>query len=182
MKKLISTLITLTAATACATPKVAEREPQDPADGRFIARAAAIDEMMKNFDRVRFEFDSALITADTRDILSANVDIMQRFEELTLEVEGHCDEVGSTEYNLALGERRAEAIRKYMVAASIDAARISTISYGEESPLAAGMSPDAQRLNRRAEFRVTFDPAKHARGSVGTLAQRASDSDTLARR
>ncbi|MFO0725975.1 MAG: OmpA family protein [Myxococcota bacterium] len=179
MKKLIVVLATLS--TACATQKVAEREPQDPIDGRYVARAAAIDEMMRNFARVQFEFDSALITQETRDVLAANVDIMRKFEEIELEIEGHCDEIGSTEYNLALGERRAEALKKYMVTASIASERIKTISYGEEAPISTGAGDTSNRLNRRAEFRVTFDPGRHAFGSVGTtLAGQAVSEDTIA--
>jgi peptidoglycan-associated lipoprotein len=91
---------------------------------------------------------------------------MRRFEELKLEVEGHCDETGSTEYNLALGQRRADAIRKYMVTAGVQEPRVSTISYGEEWPLVAGEQEAEWAQNRRAEFRVTVDPKHRARGTV----------------
>lgn len=159
MKNVALTFVALSFA-ACASTKTPEAAVKPNADlARAAARSAAIQEMLENFERVRFEYDSALITSDTREALAANVDIMQKFDEIKVEVEGHCDETGSTEYNLALGERRAEAIKKYMVAASIDPARISTISFGEEAPIDDGHSPEAYSSNRRAEFRVTFIPA-----------------------
>jgi peptidoglycan-associated lipoprotein len=156
---------------ACATAR-SEKEPADPADGaRMIARKAAIEEMMRNFARVNFEFDSALITDETRDALAANVGIMRRFEEIEVEVEGHCDEQGSTEYNLVLGQRRADAIRKYMVMAGVAADRVETISFGEEAPVDLGMGEGAWSKNRRAEFRVTVDPKDRVHGTVEDLAR-----------
>lgn len=133
------------------------------------ARDAAIDELLRNFQRVRFEFDSSLITPDTQEALALNVQIMNRFPELQLEVEGHCDEIGSTEYNLALGQRRAEAIKKYMFTAGIESARIRTVSFGEEVPLAVG--GDELEQNRRAEFRVTYNKTHDVHGTVATLAE-----------
>jgi peptidoglycan-associated lipoprotein len=159
---------------ACSsTKKIDVKEPADPSLVRQQARDAAVAEMMRNFQRVHFGFDSAVLSESTRDALAANVDIMRQFDEIELEVQGHCDEQGSTEYNLALGERRADAIRKYMTLAGVDAKRISTISYGEEKPLFEGSSEDAYRANRRAEFRVKIDPAGVAHGTVDeTIATR----------
>jgi peptidoglycan-associated lipoprotein len=165
---------------ACSSTKKVVKEPADPS-AYFLARQAAMDEMMRNFQRVQFEFDSAQITDETRDALATNVDIMHRFSDLILEVEGHCDEQGSTEYNIALGERRASAIKKYMVTAGVETKRISTISYGEEQPLVVGANPEAYAQNRRAEFRVRVDPtgSVHSSNEVAlveeidpTLAQR----------
>src|SRR5687767_1519708 len=129
--------------TACAKKTLDLKEPSDPTGEYIQKRNAAIDEMMRNFQRVHFEFDSAQITPDTRDALAANVEIMNRFPELELEVQGHCDEQGATEYNLALGQRRADAIRKYMVVAGVTPKRVDTISFGEERPLSAGQDEGA---------------------------------------
>ncbi|MCC7382935.1 MAG: OmpA family protein [Deltaproteobacteria bacterium] len=171
----------LTLSTACASSKQALREPSDPSDGdlRRAALHAAAAEMMNNFQRVHFEFDSALITDDTREALAANVQIMRRYPELQLEVEGHCDELGATEYNLALGQRRADAIRKYMVTAGVAPSHVSTISFGEERPLVDG--EDAFAENRRAEFQVTFDPFGVA-ASSDLAANETETSSRLAQR
>lgn len=136
---------------ACASAPAPTPSPKlDPHAGD---RAAAA-ELVRNFQRVHFEFDSALITKDSADALAKNVGIMRRHPKLDVEVEGHCDETGSVEYNLALGQRRADAIQKYMVSAGLDTSRIRTISYGEEIPVSFG--PDANSKNRRAEFRVNL--------------------------
>jgi peptidoglycan-associated lipoprotein len=121
--------------------------------------------MTKNFERVHFEFDSAQITTDTRDALAENVDLMRKFRVLGLEVEGHCDETGSTEYNLALGQRRADAIRKYMVTSGIAGFRVRTISYGEERVF----EPGSDGFNRRAEFRITIHAGRSVDGTVPSV-------------
>lgn len=179
MKSLLAALTLSLAVSACAsTKKVAEREPRDPSAAYFIARAAAIDAMKKNFARVHFGFDSTSITDASRSALAANVDIMLKFRDLGVEVEGHCDEVGSVEYNLALGQRRADAIRKYMVTAGIAGFRVRTISYGEEQLLEEEGTPESYAENRRAEFRITIDPT-HARADKydDPLAQLAPDGE-----
>jgi peptidoglycan-associated lipoprotein len=167
--KLSSTFVLAISAaviSACAAKKPEIKEPADPSAMARAARDAAVEEMMRNFQRVHFGFDSSELSESTRDALAANVDIMRRFREIELEVQGHCDEQGSTEYNLALGERRAHAIQKYMVVAGVESQRISTISYGEEKPLFEGSNESAYRANRRAEFRVRIDPLGTVKGTV----------------
>ena len=139
---------------ACAK-KIDTRKDQDLS--RAQARFVAMEQLKKNFERVYFEFDSALLTKDSRDALADNVQIMNRFPELAVEVEGHCDDRGSIEYNLALGERRAYAIKRYMVTAGLPDDRISTISYGEERPIELAQTGPAHQMNRRAEFRLTVE-------------------------
>jgi peptidoglycan-associated lipoprotein len=161
MKQLVAAVTLTLALTACAsTKKVVEQEPRDPDAAYFIARELAIDAMQKNFARVHFTFDSTSITEESRDALAANVTIMQKFRDLGVEVAGHCDETGSTEYNLALGQRRADAIRKYMVTAGVAGYRVLTISYGEERPFDDADDLEAYAENRRAEFRITVDPTQ----------------------
>lgn len=159
------------AAFALISMACAKKTPENRPDvglAQNQARVVAMQELAKNFERVYFEFDSALLTRDSRDALADNVQIMNRFPEIKVEVEGHCDDRGSSEYNLALGERRAFAIRRYMVTAGLPENRIETISYGEEKPIEIGKTPLAHQMNRRAEFRVTVeDPSVK-----GTTAQR----------
>jgi peptidoglycan-associated lipoprotein len=159
-----STLITaafVVLSTACAK-KTEKHNDLDLMRAR--ARQAAMEELAKNFRRVHFEFDSSLITLGTRDALARNVEIMNRFPEVSVEIEGHCDERGSVEYNLALGQRRAEAIHRYMVTAGVDASRVKTISYGEEIPMSV-----AHDVNRRAEFRLTVAEHPYVEGTVANV-------------
>ena len=99
-------------------------------------------------DRVFFAFDSSEITPEAREILSKQAAWLQRYPNVTVTVEGHCDKRGTREYNLALGARRAEAAKQILIAQGVPAARISTISYGKERPLVAGDDEEAYAQNR----------------------------------
>jgi len=101
-------------------------------------------------DRIFFSFDSAEITPESRQILQRQSEWLKRYANVSVTVEGHCDERGTREYNLALGERRAQAAKNVLVALGIPAARLSTISYGKERPAVPGSSEDAYAQNRRA--------------------------------
>ncbi|TDJ04397.1 MAG: peptidoglycan-associated lipoprotein Pal [Deltaproteobacteria bacterium] len=104
---------------------------------------------------IYFDFDSAALRDDTRASLDENVSYLTENEDVEVQVEGHCDERGGVEYNLALGERRGKAVYDYLVAMGVDASRISTISYGKEKPVAFGHGEDAWSQNRRGNFVVT---------------------------
>lgn len=101
-------------------------------------------------DRVFFAFDRSDISAESRQILSRQADWLRRYPNVTVTIEGHCDERGTREYNLALGERRAQAVKNVLVAEGIPAARISTISYGKERPIVVGSNEEAWAQNRVA--------------------------------
>ncbi len=101
-------------------------------------------------DRVFFAFDSAEISSEGQQILQRQADWLRRYPNVTVTIEGHCDERGTREYNLALGERRANAAKNVLVAAGIPASRIATISYGKERPIVAGSTEDAYAQNRVA--------------------------------
>jgi peptidoglycan-associated lipoprotein len=101
-------------------------------------------------DRVFFAFDRSDITPEAQQILARQADWLRRYPNVTVTIEGHCDERGTREYNLALGERRAQAAKNVLVAMGIPAARISTISYGKERPAVVGSSEEAYAQNRRA--------------------------------
>ena len=102
--------------------------------------------------RVNFEFDQYILSQESRDILTADAAFLAEMEQLKVLVEGHADERGSDEYNLALGERRALAAKNFLVSVGVDEDRLSIISYGEEKPLAAGHSESDWSKNRRAEL------------------------------
>ncbi|HEX8904061.1 MAG TPA: peptidoglycan-associated lipoprotein Pal [Longimicrobiaceae bacterium] len=103
---------------------------------------------------VFFEYDSDEITPTAEQKLNTKAEVLRANPGVRLRIEGHCDQRGSTEYNLALGQRRAEAVRAYLVNLGIDGSRLSTISYGKERPLEEGDSEEAYARNRRAEFSV----------------------------
>jgi peptidoglycan-associated lipoprotein len=99
-----------------------------------------------------FEFDSSVLSAEAQAILKAKAEWMRRNPQLSIIIEGHCDNRGTTEYNLALGERRAEGVKRFMQDIGIPDSRIRTISYGEERPLDPGNDEAAWAKNRRAHF------------------------------
>jgi peptidoglycan-associated lipoprotein len=101
-------------------------------------------------DRVLFAFDRSDITPEAQQILARQADWLQRYPNVTVTIEGHCDERGTREYNLALGERRAQAVKNVLVASGIPASRISTISYGKERPIVVGSNEEAWAQNRVA--------------------------------
>ena len=100
-------------------------------------------------DRVFFGFDRFDLTPEARLVLERQAAWLKQYSDLRLTVEGHCDERGTREYNFALGARRANAVKDYLVSLGVDPARVSTISYGKERPVAAGSNEAAWRLNRR---------------------------------
>lgn len=100
-------------------------------------------------DRVFFDFDKYSIRADQEAILKAQARWLADFPNVGVVVEGHADERGTREYNLALGERRANAVKNYLVALGVNAARIETVSYGKERPAVMGSNEEAWAQNRR---------------------------------
>lgn len=102
------------------------------------------------FDTDRFD-----LTPEARGVLAKNANWMLKYPSVLVLVEGHCDERNTREYNLALGERRANAVRDYLKSLGVSGDRVRTISYGEERPFALGQSEEAWRLNRRAHFVIT---------------------------
>ena len=99
-----------------------------------------------------FDYDSARLTEEAKDILRQNAEWLRAHPEMEVQIQGHCDERGTVEYNFNLGQRRAEAVKDFLVGLGISSDRIQTISYGEERPVALEHEEDSWRLNRRAEF------------------------------
>ncbi len=104
--------------------------------------------------RVYFDYDQASFTAEARDTLKKNAAVMKKSPSMRVLVEGHCDERGTNEYNIALGERRAKATLDYLVSLGIARSRLEMKSWGEERPLDTGKNDSAYGKNRRAEFVV----------------------------
>jgi peptidoglycan-associated lipoprotein len=104
---------------------------------------------------VYYDFDEYELRPEARERLAQNADFMRDHPEFVFTLEGHCDERGTNEYNLALGDRRASSARNYLASLGIDSSRMSTISYGEERPQCAESSESCWQLNRRAHFVIT---------------------------
>ncbi|MBD3326706.1 peptidoglycan-associated lipoprotein Pal [candidate division KSB3 bacterium] len=104
---------------------------------------------------VYFEFDKYSLTADARTVLNNNAVWLRNNPAVSVQIEGHCDERGTLEYNQVLGENRAIAVKKYLVTLGIDPDRLYTISYGETQPLEPGHNEEAWAKNRRAHFKVS---------------------------
>ena len=102
-----------------------------------------------------FPYDSFDIVGENRETLKNNIKILKDNPTVNVQIEGHCDERGGIQYNLALGEKRANAISQQLSAAGISKARITTISMGKEKPIAQGSGEDAWAKNRRANFVIT---------------------------
>lgn len=131
-----------TTAPADAMPKEEPAEPErNPLEEGLLAQRV-----------VYFDFDSSVVHDDAMSMLRAHAEYLSNNNGTVITVEGHCDERGTREYNIALGERRADAVRRILMANGVAASQIKIISYGEERPAALGHNEDAWAQNRRAEL------------------------------
>ena len=121
------------------------------ASGISAPRPGTAEDFVVNVgDRVFFDFDKYNLKPDARNILQRQATWLNKFPSVTITVEGHCDERGTREYNLALGERRANSAKNYLVALGVNPNRIKTLSYGKERPAVTGSNDAAWSQNRRA--------------------------------
>ena len=111
-----------------------------------------VDRGMFENDDVQFEFDSAKLSMEAQDILRRKAEWLKENPRAKIIIEGHCDERGTNEYNLALGDRRAFSSKSFLVDLGIAASRLTTVSYGEERPIDSRADEDAWAKNRRAHF------------------------------
>jgi len=154
--RIISLLGALLMLAACSsTPPEPPPGPPGPPGGAGVGSRSIVPGSQQDLeasagDRVFFAFDRSDITPEARQILGRQADWLRRYPNVTVTVEGHCDERGTREYNLALGERRAQAVKNVLVASGISGSRVSTISYGKERPAVVGSSEESYAQNRRA--------------------------------
>jgi peptidoglycan-associated lipoprotein len=130
--------------------------PREPVSSDAIS-SASLDDLNRNspLKPVFFDLDSSDLNQAGQRILTENAGVLKRYASWTVTVEGHCDERGTGEYNLALGERRAAAARAYLVSLGIPGDRLRTVSYGKEFPFDPGHDESAFAKNRRAHFVIT---------------------------
>jgi peptidoglycan-associated lipoprotein len=151
-----------TAPAAPATPPPAPEPPPSreiaPVEDEYSRmRRMATDEIerMGLLSEIHFDYDSADLREADRPVLTKNADALKKFDFLRVTIEGHADERGTVEYNLALGERRAKAAHDYLVSLGVAADRLKTVSYGKEVPLCQQSTDDCWARNRRDHFAVT---------------------------
>ncbi|MGZ3636013.1 MAG: peptidoglycan-associated lipoprotein Pal [Syntrophales bacterium] len=143
-------------APAQAPPAKAPEEPKvDEAAMGAAAAAAQADKEASEFADINFAFDRFDLRPEARKILDIHAKWLSAHPEFVVRIEGNCDERGTAEYNLALGQRRAASAMKYLVDLGVGQNRLSTISYGEERPLDPGHDEEAWAKNRRDHFSVT---------------------------
>jgi len=127
-------------------------EPVGPSAVEIAAKEKSLALKAMASEDVYFDYDSAVLSAAAQNVLKNKSIILGKYSGVSVTIEGHCDERGTNEYNLALGERRAESAKSFLVSLGVNASRFKTISYGEEKPVDAGKDESAWAKNRRAHF------------------------------
>ena len=133
-----------------AKPAVEEKSPAQKEEPIPAAEEKKILELKNAF----FDFDKSIIREDAKAPLQSNAEFLRANKNTKIVIEGHCDERGTIEYNIALGQRRAESAKRYLINLGIDASRISTVSYGKERPFCKEHNEDCYQRNSRPHFIV----------------------------
>ncbi len=154
-----STTYTATATGPAGDTSSSTRVTVVPRSARGIIRSTDMERLQLAIEEgevqpLFFDYDLAVITSQGERLLEENARWFRQYPDATIIIEGHCDERGTEEYNLALGDRRAQKVRAYLVQLGIDPDRMQAISFGEERPFVQGYDEAAYRLNRRAHFIV----------------------------
>jgi peptidoglycan-associated lipoprotein len=156
-------ILTLAALVALSGCKGAQKNSGDGSDGSGSVSDSDINSDMADSDSghamglqtVHYDYDSSTLSGEAKSTLNNNASILKDNGSVKIQIEGHCDERGGIQYNIALAERRAKSAKSYLVEHGVAASRISVISYGKEKPLDPGHSEEAWSKNRRANFRIT---------------------------
>jgi peptidoglycan-associated lipoprotein len=135
--------------------KASDQQPSNQLSSTNVPQAVRIshgDHSVSPQDRVYFGNDSSALAVEARAVLVGLAEWLKIYSYVTVTLEGHCDERGTREYNMALGQRRADTVRDYLITLGISRERLPTISYGEERPALPGSTPEAWSINRRVVF------------------------------
>jgi peptidoglycan-associated lipoprotein len=135
-------------------PAAIREEPvvEAPVAVAQVTAQKTASQLISELTRINFDYDQHVLTPQAQEKLAANAEIIKANPNLNVRIEGHCDERGSDQYNIALGERRAQATKNYLTTLGVPAGQLGTVSFGEEKPLDPGHSEEAWMQNRRAEF------------------------------
>src|SRR5579862_3264084 len=144
----LAAVVLLLAACSSAPPAPAPGGAPIGAGGPGYGPGSQQDLAATAGDRVFFAYDQSTISSEGQQILQRQAEWLKRYAQVTITIEGHCDERGTREYNLALGERRANAVKSVLIALGVPAGRIQTISYGKERPIVVGSSEEGYAQNR----------------------------------
>jgi len=154
----LGVLITAAVLMACTSTPEPTRAPIDSESSQTPRRDTRPDTSSENQDfslqTVYFDYDDSTLRPDAREALRKNATYLKSNRDVAVEVQGNCDERGTEEYNLALGKRRAEAAKSYLVDLGVNSARVATVSFGEEKPVAMGHDEASWAKNRRTDFVV----------------------------
>ena len=158
-KNLIVALVLAFAFVGCSSTK--KTAPTDA--GMEVPSVSATAEINGDSDSgkagdmrtVFFAFNSSELSADAKSVLDSNVEYLKANPTIEVQIEGHCDERGGVQYNIALGEKRAQTVRNYLMAMGVASSRITMISFGKERPLSFGHDEDSWGQNRRGNFVIT---------------------------
>ncbi len=156
-------LVALVALSAGCPPKTQQvvatysgtAQPEESETAKSDITDEELETLRANFNRVHFDYDRSTLTEDTRKALRENAEILLAHRDVAVQIEGHADHWGSDIYNLALGQRRAETVKNYLIDFGVLPGQLSIISYGEERPLVGDGDRVTEAPNRRAEFTVT---------------------------
>jgi peptidoglycan-associated lipoprotein len=135
-------------------PAVEQPQPTKPEPPKVEEKPVKKTLQEVQFQTVYFDFDKYNLRPDAKSGLDSNYQLLKTFPDVVVKIEGHCDEKGTVEYNLSLGQKRAQSAQDYLTGLGIAANRISTISYGKERPAVQGNDEAAWSKNRRCEFRI----------------------------
>ena len=136
---------------------IVDNQPTEPVLAAEAVTERNLEELNKDnpLQPAFFPLDSADLDDAARTVVAANADVIKRYPQWVITIEGHCDERGTTEYNLALGEKRAMAAKNYLLSLGVPAERVRTVSYGDEYPFDRASTEQAWSLNRRAHFSIS---------------------------
>ncbi len=148
---ILALVVALAAGFGCAKKKAAEPGYADNSDS--VSPEMQADQQITD-GRVLFAFDKFSIKPEYKDVLKTKADLMKKYNTIKVRIEGNCDERGTQEYNLALGERRAKAAYDYLVTLGVAPSQLEMVSYGKENPAVQGHNESAWSQNRRDDFRV----------------------------
>lgn len=157
MSRVLFVSLVLSVAAGCKKDPPVVATP-DPVPVATAAPAAPdhVQQLVANFTRVHFETDDSSLSSESKSALDTNAKILQTNTEVKIQIQGHADERGTSDYNLQLGNSRADSVKKYLAAMGVASSRLEIISFGEEMPAKRGHNEAAWSANRRAEFVVTW--------------------------
>ncbi len=140
-------------------------EPQPLIPDPPAQEPESIQNLRKNFQRVHFELDSHKLTEDSQQALAENIEILLEYPSVRVEIQGHADERGTTDYNISLGQKRGQNVYRYMTTQGVGENRLKVVSYGEEKPLDKASGESAWSQNRRCEFVIIWSDSPEVKGS-----------------